>query len=69
MNFLKSLFVKLNGKFSKTKVTAIVGFVITMLQQFGVIHLTPEQATSVAAAIVTLIVIFFRSGMDEDTDK
>lgn len=69
MNFLKSLLLKLSGQFSKTKVTAVVGFVLALLQNYGVINLTPEQLTTAAAAIVTLIVIFFRSGVDEAADK
>lgn len=69
MNFFRSLLFKINGKISKTKVVAIVGLVLTLLQTWGVIHLTPEQVTQATASIVALWAIFFRSGIDEDTEK
>jgi len=69
MGFFKSLLLKLNGKVSKAKATALIGLVLTLLQQFGVIHLNQEDLNAATVALVTLYAIFLRSGMDEDTEK
>ena len=69
MTFLRSLLLKLNGKVSKAKATALIGLVLTLLQQFGVLHLSQEDLNAATVALVTLYAIFLRSGMDEDTEK
>lgn len=69
MGFFKSLLLKLNGKVSKAKAAALIGLVLTLLQQFGVIHLNQEDLNAATVALVTLYAIFLRSGMDEDTEK
>lgn len=65
MTFLRSLLLKLNGKVSKAKATALIGLILTLLQTFGVIHLTPEELASAGAALVTLYGLFIRSAVDE----
>lgn len=39
----------------KTTVTATVGFIATMLQQFGLIELTPDQQNALIMVILLIV--------------
>lgn len=65
MNFLRSLLFTLDGKVSKSKATALIGLLLTLLQITGIVELTDEQKQTAAAALLALWGIFIRVAVDE----
>jgi hypothetical protein len=54
---------------SKTKVTAILGAVINLLQVSGVLSLTPAQWESVNTLLAALVLLFIRDGINDSAPK
>lgn len=58
------LFTLSSGRWSKSKITAVLTALFGLVTALGVVELTPEQVSGIIAGAMGLIGLFIRDGID-----